>query len=64
MKPKKGTKYVSHQEHKGHKEHEEWLWYMPPAAVRFHFAFIIKKRMAAGGLYNKINSRIAAGGLY
>ncbi len=25
MKPKKDTKYISHQEHEGHKEHEERL---------------------------------------
>ncbi len=45
MKPKKNTKYVSHQEHQGHKEHQNCLvyasgglvtlfcWYMPPAAM-------------------------------
>ena len=27
MKPKKGTKFVSHQEHEGHKEHQGGLVY-------------------------------------
>ncbi len=49
MKPKKGTKYVSHQDHQEHKEHEDVTVYASGGSMMHGVLLLIQ----AHSLYTK-----------